>query len=138
MLNEGDPEIIAAEVKKVLLNPGTHEAPVVPQGVPANVAGNWDVTIHYLRGTGQQHFTLRVDGNKVTGEQKGDYFDSTFTGSIHGNELLLESVLPVLSWPVHCHFKGTVDGNRISGPLVLGSGSNFDEYGHVTWEAVRA
>ena len=138
MLNEGDPEIIAAEVKKVLLNPGTHEAPVVPQGVPANVAGNWDVTIHYLRGTGQQHFTLRVDGNKVTGEQKGDYFDSTFTGSIHGNELLLESVLPVLSWPVHCHFKGTVEGNRISGPLVLGSGSNFDEYGHVTWEAVRA
>jgi seryl-tRNA(Sec) selenium transferase len=137
MLNEGDPEIIAAEVKKVLLNPGHHEAPVIPQGAAANIDGNWAVTIHYLRGTGEQHFTLKADGNKVTGEQKGEYFDSTFTGSIHANEIRLESVLPVISWPVHCHFQGTVEGNRMSGALVLGSGSNFEEYGHVTWDAVR-
>ncbi len=137
MLNDGDPEIIATEVKKALLNPGHYEAPVIPQGTPANVDGNWAVTIKYLRGTGEQHFALKADGNKVTGSQKGEYFDSTFTGSIHANEILLESILPVLSWPVYCHFKGTVTGNQMSGALVLGSSSNFEEYGHVTWSAQR-
>ncbi len=137
MLEPGDYKIVADEVKKALLNPGHYENPVVPTSAPAPVEGGWAVTINYLRGTGEQHFVLKRDGNAITGDQRGEIFNSTFTGSIHGNEITLESVLPVLAWPVHCHFKGTVSGNTMSGNLILGSSSNFDEYGHVTWSAVR-
>ena len=77
-------------------------------------------------------FILEQNGNDVTGEQHGEHFNSTFKGTIHGDQIQLTSTLPVPSWPVHCSFKGTVQGDHMSGTLDMG------EYSVVTWSAVRA
>jgi seryl-tRNA(Sec) selenium transferase len=138
MLEPGNYKIVAEVLRESLLHPGHYENPVVPSGTPASVSGEWAVSIQYLRGVGEQKFILKQNANAVTGDQHGEIFNATFTGSIHENEILLESVLPVHAWPVHCHFKGTVSGNTISGTALLGSGSNFSEYGSVTWSAIRA
>ncbi len=40
---------------------------VVPSGAPAAVDGSWAVTVHYLRGTGEQHFVLKQEANAPYG-----------------------------------------------------------------------
>jgi hypothetical protein len=124
--------IVADAIYEALTNPGQYEDPVVPAGAPASVAGNWAATIHYLRGTGDQHFVLKQDGNNVTGEHHGEIYNATFQGTVHADQIALSSVLPVTGYPITCHFKGKVDGNNMSGTLDMG------EYGEVTWEAIRA
>jgi hypothetical protein len=125
-------KIVADSIYEALTHPPHFENPVVPTGTPASVAGNWAVNIHYLRGTGEQHFVLKQDGNTVTGEHNGELYNATFRGAVHGDQIELISVLPVTGYPITCHFKGKVQGNNMSGTL------NMREYGDVTWEAVRA
>lgn len=133
MMNQGEYTIVADEIYDILKNPGHYDNPVVPTGAPAPVEGSWAVTIHYLRGTGEQHFELKRDGNTVTGDQLGEQFNTTFTrGAIYANQIELVSALPVPGYPVHCTFTGTVQGNTMSGKL------NMGEYGIVDWDAVRA
>ncbi len=132
IMTAAEVKIVADSIHETLTHPGHYEDPVVPTGAPASVAGNWAVTIHYLRGTGEQHFVLKQDGNNVTGEHHGELYNATFQGAIHADQIALTSVLPVTGYPITCHFKGTVQGNNMSGTLTMG------EYGEVTWDAVRA
>jgi hypothetical protein len=90
------------------------------------------VTVHYLRGTGEQQFVLKQDGNQLTGEHHGEIYNTTLAGTIHANEIAMMSVLPVTGYPLPCRFKGTVEGNRMSGTV------NMAEYGEAKWEAVKS
>jgi seryl-tRNA(Sec) selenium transferase len=126
-------KIVADSIYAALKNPPHFEDPVVPTGTPASIAGNWHVEIQYLRGTGEQQFVLKQEGNTVTGDHHGELYNATFrSGSVHANQVELTSILPVTGYPITCHFKGTVNGNNMSGTL------NMGEYGEVTWSAVRA
>ena len=131
IMTPAEVKIVADSIYEALTHPGHYEDPVVPSGAPASVAGNWAVNIHYLRGTGNQHFVLAQDGNDVTGEHHGELYNTTFKGAVHADQIELVSVLPVTGYPVTCHFKGTVQGNHMSGTM------NMREYGDVTWDAVR-
>jgi uncharacterized pyridoxal phosphate-dependent enzyme len=132
MLAAGEEKIIADALYEALTNPGTHPTPAVPTGAPASVQGTWAVSIHYLRGTGEQKFVLQQSGNTVTGDHHGEIYNATFRGAVQGDEIELHSVMPVGGNPLHCNFKGTVQGNNMSGTL------NMGEYGNVTWSAVRS
>lgn len=132
IMTPAEVKIVADAIHNALTHPPHYENPVVPTGTPASVAGTWAVTIHYLRGTGDQHFVLKQDGNDVTGEHQGELYNATFRGTIHADQIELTSVLPVTGYPITCRFKGTVQGNNMSGTL------NMAEYGEVTWDAVRA
>lgn len=131
IMTPAEVQIVGDAIYKALKNPPHYENPVVPAGTPASVAGTWTVTIHYLRGTGEQQFVLKQDGNDVTGDQHGEIYNTTMSGSVHAKEIALNSVLPVVGYPLPCHFKGKVDGNRMSGTVTLA------EYGVAEWEAVR-
>lgn len=131
IMTPAEVKIVADTIYKHLKNPPHFENPVVPTGTPAAVAGDWAVTIHYVRGTGEQKFVLKQDGNAVTGDQHGEIYNTTMSGSVHANQIALNSVLPVVGYPLPCHFTGKVDGNRMSGTVTLA------EYGVAEWEAVR-
>lgn len=132
MMEPGDEKIIADALYEALTHPGDHPNPVVPSGTPASVKGKWAVTIHYLRGTGEQHFDLDQTGNDLTGEHHGEIYNAKLQGSVHGDQIELHSVMPVGGNPLHCNFTGTVQGDNMSGDI------NMGEYGNATWSAVRA
>ena len=132
ILTPSEVKIIAEAIREGLTNPGSHPNPIVPTGTPASVAGNWAVTIHYVRGTGQQTFLLKQSGNDVSGDQKGEIYNTTFKGTIHADDIVLSSVLPVIDYPLPCNFKGKVSGNTMSGTVSLG------EYGEVPWDAIKS
>ncbi|WP_130417890.1 aminotransferase class V-fold PLP-dependent enzyme [Edaphobacter modestus] len=132
IMTPAEVKIVADAIYHALKNPPHYEDPVVPAATPASVEGNWAVTVHYLRGIGEQHLVIKQVGNNLTGEHHGEIYNTTLTGSIHANEIAFISVLPVTGYPLTCRFKGTVHGNQIAGTL------NMGEYGEATWEAVRA
>jgi uncharacterized pyridoxal phosphate-dependent enzyme len=132
MMQAGDEKTIADALYEILTHPGSHPNPTVPTGAPASVKGTWAVTIHYLRGTGEQKFVLKQNGDEITGEHHGEIYNATFKGAVHGDQIELHSVMPVGGNPLHCNFKGTVNGGNMSGTI------NMGEYGDAQWSAVRA
>jgi seryl-tRNA(Sec) selenium transferase len=131
IMTPAEVKIVADRIYTLLKSPPHFENPVVPSGAPAAVDGSWAVTVHYLRGTGEQHFELKQAGNDLTGEHHGEIYNTTLKGAIHANQISLISTLPVTGYPLTCRFKGTVEGNKMSGTVSMA------EYGEARWEAVR-
>jgi seryl-tRNA(Sec) selenium transferase len=132
MMEAGEEKIIADALYEALTKPGTHPNPTVSTAPMASVQGTWAVTIQYLRGTGEQKFVLEQKGTDVTGEQHGEIYNATLKGAVQGDQVELHSVLPVAGYPLHCNFKGTVNGGNMTGTVAMG------EYGEAKWSAVRA
>ena len=132
MMDPGEDRILADALFKILSNPGSYPNPVPPSGATAAVAGNWAVTIQYTCGTGEQHFVLKQEGNAVTGNHKGEIFNATLQGSVHGDQIKLQSHMPVPGNTIHWSFEGSVRGNNASGNVHMG------EFGPATWTAIKA
>ncbi len=56
MMQSEDARIIADALYAGLTKPRPYSDPVVPQGTPSEVAGNWLNTVLYTAGVGEQHF----------------------------------------------------------------------------------
>jgi uncharacterized pyridoxal phosphate-dependent enzyme len=132
MMDPGEDTIVANALYEALTHPGHYENPVIPAGSPASVQGKWAVSIQYSRGMGEQHFTLEQSGNEVTGEQVGELYKTKLKGTIHAGQIELKSAMPVSGNTIEWTFRGTVDGNAMSGSVHLG------EYGDATWKAMRS
>jgi len=151
MMEPGDVKIVGDAIYEALTKPGHYEDPVVPTGTQASVAGKWAVTVHYLRGTGAQQFDLIQNGSAITGAHTGEIFSGSFGGggggrgggggaggrggggsSVQGNQVTLSSSMTIPGNPLRFLFKGTVQGDTMSGTV------NMGEYGEATWSAVRA
>ena len=132
MMLPGDHKIVADTISKYMRNPGHFENPPVYTGSPVDVSGTWKATIQYVRGVGEQQFILKQEGNKVTGDQKGEIFEATFNGHVNANHVVLTSMMPANGYEVNFVFSGVVTGNNFSGDVTLG------EYGAATFTAVKA
>ncbi len=132
MMDPGEDAIVADAIFNILTHPGHYEDPVVPAGSPASAHGKWAVSIDYLRGAGEQHFTLEQSGNDVTGEQAGELYKAKLKGTIHAGQIELKSAMPVSGNTIEWTFRGEVAGNSMSGSVHMG------EYGDATWKATRA
>jgi len=132
MMDPGEDRIIANALYEGLTKPGQYEDPVVPSGTPAPVQGMWAVTIQYLRGIGEQKFSLEQNGNDISGVHKGEIYNGTIKGRIHANQIELRSNMDVPGNGIPWNFKGVVQGNDIAGTV------NMGEYGNATWKATHA
>ncbi|RRA49586.1 PLP-dependent transferase [Acidipila sp. EB88] len=132
MMNAGEETIVADAILDGLTKPGSYSDPVVAQGSPAQLGGNWLVTIHYVRGVGVQHFALQQEGNMLTGLQQGEIYTAQLTGTVHGDQVYLHSVMKVSGHAITWEFTGTHLGDTFSGSADMG------EYGTVPFKATRA
>lgn len=132
MMDPGEDKIVADAIYEALTKPGHYEDPVIPSGAPAQIEGKWAVTIHYLRGKGEQQFTLSQSGNSITGKHDGEIYHADVKGEVHATQVELHSVMAVSGNVIPWTFKGEIQGNTMSGPVHMG------EYGEAKWEATRA
>jgi hypothetical protein len=131
MMDPGEEVIIADAIHAALTNPGTHASPVMPSGPPARLAGNWLVTVQYARGAGRQHFTITQDGGTLNGQHKGEIYQGDLSGTVHGDQVVLKSRMPVGGNAIAWTFTGTASGNILSGDVDMG------EYGPASFTAHR-
>ena len=131
MMGAGEERIVAEAIYEGLTKPGHYEDPVIPGGAPSQIDGKWAVTIHYLRGKGEQQFVLSQSGNKLTGKHQGELYQADLKGEVHATQVNLHSVMAVSGNSIPWTFKGAIQGNSISGTVHMG------EYGEAKWEATR-
>jgi uncharacterized pyridoxal phosphate-dependent enzyme len=132
MMAPGEDKIVADAIYEGLTHPGHYESPVIPQGAPAQVAGNWSVDIKYTRGTGEQRFILQQEGDQLTGTQEGEIYKADLKGIVQADHIELMSEMAVPGNSIFWTFRGVVSGNRASGTVHMG------EYGDATWTAIKS
>ncbi|MDA1314573.1 MAG: hypothetical protein O2968_14635 [Acidobacteria bacterium] len=127
-MDAGEEKIIADRLVEVLRNPPDRRKATKPPA--ADLSGRWDVHLDFLNATGKHTFTLEQSGSDINGTHHGEYIARDLTGSISGNEVVIQSAYQKgvrLSYD----FSGSVRGDAMSGDVLLG------EYGAARWRAHR-
>jgi hypothetical protein len=132
MMAAGEEQFVADAIYEAFAHPGHYEAPDIPQGQPAQLAGSWTVEIKYKRGIGQQRFLLKQDGNKLSGSQAGEIYHAEIQGGVHADHVELNSEMEVPGNSISWAFRGVVSGGTLRGKVHMG------EYGEATWVAVKS
>ena len=133
MMDPGEEQIIADGLHAAMTS--EPEAVVVPTEsrlAPVAIAGEWVVTVQYLRGEGQQNFTLTQNGDTVSGHHRGEIYEGRLRGEVRGRDVEIRSNMAVPGNGISWTFTGMVDGNRMSGRVDMG------EYGPASFTAVKA
>jgi hypothetical protein len=81
-----------------------------------NVSGSWTMSVETDMGSGSPAFTLKQEGEKITGTYTGQLGDSQVTGTLKGNVIHLEfSIQGNL-----ITYDGTASSTEMSGKVKLG------------------
>jgi uncharacterized pyridoxal phosphate-dependent enzyme len=131
MLQPGDYKIVAETLAKYLKKPGHYENPPVYTGEPAKLAGEWNVTVRYVRGTSLQKLVLKQSGNAITGELHGEVYNAPLMGTASADHAVLHGTMAGNGNEVPYTYTGVVSGDRFSGDIAMG------EYGPASFSATR-
>jgi hypothetical protein len=131
MMQPEDHKIAAQAIHALLAKPPKIESPARPDGAAAQVAGQWEVRIDFLRGSATHHFTIEQAGSGLKGEHRGETLGGQLRGAVYGNEVTLRSSQKVQGTSLSFDFRGTAEGNLMKGNVSMG------EYGEARWEATR-
>lgn len=86
----------------------------------ANVSGEWDLTVESQMGTSNPHFSLKQEGDKVTGTYKGMLGEAPVTGTVKGNEIAFSIQVNAQGTDLEVIYTGTVDGASMKGTVKVG------------------
>ncbi len=93
-------------------------ASAAPAAGKVDVTGAWDVEVVTEQGSGSPAFTLKQDGEKLTGTYKGLLGESALTGTVKGDKIEFSfKVSGQVEGTVT--YTGTTDGKTMKGKLSL-------------------
>ena len=95
------------------------------------ITGRWDVHVKFAVGEADHMLFMEANGNRLTGTHVGSLTRGPMKGTIDGDNVAFQSVLPIEGSKLSYRFSGRVDRDRMEGELDLG------EYPNGTWTAVR-
>jgi regulator of RNase E activity RraA len=98
---------------------------------PANVAGEWLISLKFVAGTAQHIATIIQNGDKISGEYKGEFKEGTLSGVVQNNRVDFTARLSHEATTVVYHYTGKSEGDRMTGEVDMG------EYWTAEWTAVR-
>jgi hypothetical protein len=102
--------------------PGGAPAAATPPAAQSNktdVTGNWNVEVETGQGSGNPSFTLKQEGEKLTGRYKGLLGEADLTGTVKGEQLEFSfKVSGQVDATVT--YRGTTDGKTMKGKVTLG------------------
>jgi autotransporter translocation and assembly factor TamB len=84
-----------------------------------NAAGTWQLTVLDTGRTFTPSFTLKQDGEKLTGTYKNSQGDNAASGTVKGNEVTLNAEITGQDGNKRTvTYTGTINGNEMTGKLV--------------------
>jgi len=131
MMTAGDDKVVAERLYAVLSRPPRMEAPSVPSGEPANVAGQWETHVEFLRGSAQHTLVLEQKGMDLVGTHHGEVLSGDLKGTVAANTVDFRTSHKYEGTHLSYEFTGTVNGDTMEGKVNLG------EYGEARWTAKR-
>jgi uncharacterized pyridoxal phosphate-dependent enzyme len=91
MMTPGDEKIAAERLYALLSKPPRFETPERPSGAPANVAGQWDVHLEFVRGEADHVLLFEQKEGELVGTHTGDILAGDLRGSVEGNNVRFRS-----------------------------------------------
>jgi hypothetical protein len=85
---------------------------------PANVAGNWTVTVRMPGHQVTEQWTIQQSGTAVTGTTKGEHGELPVSGTIEGEFFRVT----IRDGQKEYKVRATVDGEAMDGSITLGAG----------------
>lgn len=131
MMMPGDDKIVAERIASALTHHPQYENPPVPQGPLATIAGQWQATLTFSRGSAEHTLVFEQQNDHLLGTHHGEFVSGDLTGSVTANQVHFRSSQKIEGQLLSYEFAGTVDGDKMSGTVNLG------EYGMATWKAER-
>jgi hypothetical protein len=87
-------------------------------GDKVDVSGSWSVTVESEAGSGNPSFTLKQDGEKLTGKYKGAFGEADLTGTVKGDKIEFSfKVSGQVEGTIT--YTGTTDGKTMKGKVNL-------------------
>jgi L-seryl-tRNA(Ser) seleniumtransferase len=130
-MQPGDEKIVAERLYGELSKPHTKPAPPPPPPPSVNVAGVWEVSLHFNYGSANHRVAFEQDGAKLVGTHEGEFASGDLSGTVEGSAVRFQSSLPTDGTRVSFQFEGSVEGGKMAGTVGLG------EYGDAKWTAER-
>ena len=97
-----------------------------------NVTGEWAFTVETSQGSGSPTFTFKQDGEKLTGNYKGQFGEAPLTGTVKGGEIKFTIKISAQGQELTITYTGKIESkDSMKGTAVLG------EIGEATWTAKR-
>ena len=87
---------------------------------PANVAGEWSLTVEGPNGTGTPSVTFKQDGANLTGTYKGRFGESPLKGTVKGNDINFVATINAQGQEIPLTYAGAVDGDAMKGKVKFG------------------
>jgi len=88
----------------------------------ADLSGTWNLEVKSPGGTGNPVFTMKQDGDKLSGTYQGRWGEAPCTGIVKGNNFEINYTLG----GSNVVYKGKVDGNKMSGKVDFGGQGTGD------------
>jgi L-seryl-tRNA(Ser) seleniumtransferase len=126
-----------------------HAAALVPQAAPpepaADLSGEWDVQVRFLKGARQHRVRLRQQGADLTGIQESNGYSGGVKGRVAASTVRLTFDGEYEGNTIFYSFEGQADPTRMTGTVLFGAANgsnrgalNLRQHGSGTWEARRA
>lgn len=101
-------------------------------GAAGDVSGVWDVKVETPGGPGTPVFTLKQDGEKLTGTYKGQFGESPITGTIKGGDISLTLKIAPQGEEIVITYTG-----KLTAKDAMGGKAVFGSFGDGTWTAKK-
>lgn len=127
----GEYKLVAERLYEILSKaPGPRAKPqyAAPTG---DVGGLWEAELRFSVGSARHTFYLDPKGNNISGQYTGRLVKGPLRGHIDGNQVEFSGGGRIEGASLRYTYKGTFDGNQISGAVELG------EYGTARFSATR-
>ncbi|MBI3697827.1 MAG: hypothetical protein HY238_23720, partial [Acidobacteria bacterium] len=131
MMMPGDDKIAAARLHQVLSRPPQITRAAEERGQPANVAGQWNLRLEFVRGSADHALFLEQDGENLSGTHHGDVLAGDLRGTVAGSTVRFRSSFKYEGTRLGYNFEGRAENGRLSGAVDMG------EYGTAKWVAER-
>jgi L-seryl-tRNA(Ser) seleniumtransferase len=131
MMMPGDEKIVAERLSAVLSNHPVFPNPAVPQGELASVAGQWQATLEFDRGSAIHTLIFEQNGTDLKGTHQGEFVSGDLSGKVTANQVSFRSAQKIQGQLLSYEFTGIVEGDKITGNIDMG------EYGPARWRAER-
>lgn len=136
MLAPDEEKAVAERLYAILSSPPRIAQPARPASA-ANVAGQWQARLEFVRGAADHTFVFEQDGSEIRGTHTGLFFSGDLRGYVDGNVIRFRSSHKYAGSYINYEFTGTVDGGRIEGQVDDMSTIDPGEFGEAVWTAAR-
>lgn len=87
---------------------------------PADVSGEWAITLTFVSGTGSHTAVIHQDGVRLKGQYRGEMLEGSLSGTVEGSNVIFTGRLRKESTGVSFRYTGTVKGDTMSGTVDMG------------------